>query len=550
MLWLLANLLIRSALILAAGTRLCRLFRNMRAPQRHRILFSSFVLLLLWPLFATVIPEMELPAWTHSSNTSSVTIQQIVVARRAITQSPGFVLSPGLLWALAAFIALLPLLTAQLRLRILVSRAVLCEDLALNNLLYELCSQLGFSQPPALLIHPERLMPMASGVRNPRIILPSECFTWPPERRRVVLLHELAHIGRRDLLTERCARWIAAIWWFQPLAWGALRLLRRESERACDEQVIQFGVRPSDYAAELLAIAQAFTVHRTVSAVGLAMARPAGLEDRLRSILQPPRPPSQPSAVLALCCLTALTVAASAVTFSSESQPISTRGHTMKRTLFAGLLASAGLSAATIGGSLYDPSGAAVPNAEAMLYDPDTNTKFETTTAADGKFAFETLPAGQYILRVQSPGFVTLFREFNVKADSKVDRGLTLTLGKVQEQVTVAAAGTPAPPPTTPSTPKPLHVGGNVAQANLVTKTQPVYPMSAKAAGIQGIVELETVISTEGVPLDIRVLSSPSDDLTQSALEAVRQWRYKPTLLNGNPVEVITDVMVHYTLVK
>ena len=66
----------------------------------------------------------------------------------------------------------------------------------------------------------------------------------------------------------------------------------------------------------------------------------------------------------------------------------------MKRTLFAGLLASAGLSAATIGGSLYDPSGAAVPDAKALLYDPDTNVKFETTTAADGKFAFETLPGG------------------------------------------------------------------------------------------------------------------------------------------------------------
>ena len=57
MLWLLANLLIRSALILAAGALLCRLFRNLRALQRHRILFSSFVLLLLWPLFAAVIPE-------------------------------------------------------------------------------------------------------------------------------------------------------------------------------------------------------------------------------------------------------------------------------------------------------------------------------------------------------------------------------------------------------------------------------------------------------------------------------------------------------------
>ena len=93
-------------------------------------------------------------------------------------------------------------------------------------------------------------------------------------------------------------------------------------------------------------------------------------------------------------------------------------------------------------------------------------------------------------------------------------------------------------------------MGGNVEQANLITKIQPVYPKAAKAARIQGSVLLEMVVSKEGEPLDIRVVSSPNDDLTQSAMEAVRQWRYKPVLLNGNPVEVVTDVVVNYTLSK
>lgn len=95
---------------------------------------------------------------------------------------------------------------------------------------------------------------------------------------------------------------------------------------------------------------------------------------------------------------------------------------------------------------------------------------------------------------------------------------------------------------------KRLRVGGNAEQANLIKKVQPTYPAEAKAARVQGTVELEMVISKEGEPLDLRVIRSPSDDLTQSALEAVRQWRYKPTLLNGNPVEIITDVIVNYTL--
>ena len=56
------------------------------------------------------------------------------------------------------------------------------------------------------------------------------------------------------------------------------------------------------------------------------------------------------------------------------------------------------------------------------------------------------------------------------------------------------------------------------------------------------------VISKEGVPQELRVISAPSDELAQSSLEAVGDWRYRPTLLNGEPVAVVTDVIVNYTL--
>ena len=81
----------------------------------------------------------------------------------------------------------------------------------------------------------------------------------------------------------------------------------------------------------------------------------------------------------------------------------------------------------------------------------------------------------------------------------------------------------------------------------MTTKVQPIYPEAAKAARVQGTVKMEATISKDGVPIELRVLSSPSDDLSQSALEAVRQWRYRPTLLNGNPIEIVTDIVVNYT---
>ncbi len=105
------------------------------------------------------------------------------------------------------------------------------------------------------------------------------------------------------------------------------------------------------------------------------------------------------------------------------------------------------------------------------------------------------------------------------------------------------SAGAP-PLPATP--PKDIRVKGAVEQANLIQKVQLVYPPTAKAVGIQGTVLFEMVISKAGVSIDIRVIESRDDDITQSLTEAVRPWRYKPTLLYGNPVEVRTELKVNY----
>jgi protein TonB len=88
-------------------------------------------------------------------------------------------------------------------------------------------------------------------------------------------------------------------------------------------------------------------------------------------------------------------------------------------------------------------------------------------------------------------------------------------------------------------------VGGNVIAANLVSQVKPSYPPLAKQARIQGVVVLEAEISKEGTIDNLKVITG-HPLLIQAAIDAVKQWRYKPTLLNGEPVPVVTTITVNF----
>jgi periplasmic protein TonB len=109
------------------------------------------------------------------------------------------------------------------------------------------------------------------------------------------------------------------------------------------------------------------------------------------------------------------------------------------------------------------------------------------------------------------------------------------------------------PPPTRPitDTPKPkltrIRIGGQVEAAKLILQVKPDYPPLAKMARIQGVVRLEAVISKEGTIQNLRVLAG-HPLLVNAAMDAVKRWRYQPTLLNGDPVEVVTEIDVSFAL--
>jgi len=94
-----------------------------------------------------------------------------------------------------------------------------------------------------------------------------------------------------------------------------------------------------------------------------------------------------------------------------------------------------------------------------------------------------------------------------------------------------------------------IRVGGNVQQSKLISQPHPVYPPDAKAARVQGTVSMQATIGADGKIEALQVISGPPQ-LVQSALDAVKQWVYAPTLLNGNPVEVVTQIDVNYTLTQ
>jgi beta-lactamase regulating signal transducer with metallopeptidase domain len=182
--------------------------------------------------------------------------------------------------------------------------------------LWEVADRLGLDEAPRLLRSDEAKMPFACGVLNPTIVLSAECDSWSLDRRRAVLLHELAHIRRHDLVGHTLGRLACAVYWFHPLVWTAAKRLRSESERACDDLALACGTRATDYAEHLLEIVT--SVRRDATpAVALAMARRKEFEGRMLAILDPELRHSSPSrsqsaALIASLAVIALVVGAAA----------------------------------------------------------------------------------------------------------------------------------------------------------------------------------------------------------------------------------------------
>jgi periplasmic protein TonB len=146
------------------------------------------------------------------------------------------------------------------------------------------------------------------------------------------------------------------------------------------------------------------------------------------------------------------------------------------------------------------------------------------------------------------PKDVAVFKEAELPPDvPEASSNQSGVFGGIPGQGLMAGNGPAVPPPPKPAAPARIKQGGAVTAASIITQTTPAYPPLARQARIQGVVALHAIIDKEGRVSQLEVISG-HPLLVQSALDAVKQWRYKPTQLNGEPVEVDTTIQVTFTM--
>jgi len=229
------------------------------------------------------------------------------LARLALPALPTVVVA---VWIVGTTLVLLRLLGESLAVRRLVRQAQPIEGSEWSHLRHEAEERLGIHRPVAILLHPHAPGPVVAGLLRPAVLLPGDAPVWTQERRRLVLLHELAHVRRHDVATQMMATVACAVYWFNPLVWLAARRMKQLREIACDDAVLLHGGPVADYAQTLLDIAKSYRCRALGGAV--AMAESPQVEGRIREILSATRSraalSSRSARALLLAAITGLAV--------------------------------------------------------------------------------------------------------------------------------------------------------------------------------------------------------------------------------------------------
>jgi len=218
----------------------------------------------------------------------------------------------AIVWAGGSVHSLAMILAANLRLTWLARDAPPAAGNAHTDLMRDLTRKAGIGGTVRLLYSDRCRVPFVWNILNPTVFLPTNAARWSRGRLRAVLTHELAHVKRRDFLTQLVSRTICSFLWFVPFVWVSHSNLHMEQEKACDELTVRGGTKPAEYAGHLIALARTVTRRDNVYAgIFLSSTRRSSLEKRIVDLLKTPgetrRPPLnrfvRPFLLCALCCL-------------------------------------------------------------------------------------------------------------------------------------------------------------------------------------------------------------------------------------------------------
>ncbi len=331
---LLMGVALKSTAVLGAAWLAAFALRGRSAAARHLVWTAAAAAVLALPLLSLALPSVRVPVGGaiprlgvlfRTTATASVDAPAPRAAQTAAAPAahsgpalPDWRLALMLLWAAGAGAGFAQMLAGFAAMRRMRRAACAFSDPDLPSL----AGTLGIRGVDVLRA-PAGCMPVSFGLLRPAIFMPADAAEWDRERRRVVLLHELAHVRRGDHATHLLARAALSLCWWNPLAWMAWREFLKERERAADDMVLDAGAAAPEYAGHLLEIARTMQSSQAVGWAAIAMARRSQLEGRLLAILDSKRKRRSPGRASAwVAMLAAVAVAGPlAVLQAQDSAP-------------------------------------------------------------------------------------------------------------------------------------------------------------------------------------------------------------------------------------
>ena len=342
-----AAVLLKGSILMAATAAAIAVMSHASAATRHFIWTLTIVGLLALPVIATMLPTWTLALPIASSETdAAIDVAQrahITPTTAATVNTPAALIAHededanalldtrlpwplllGAIYAVGVLVLFARLLHQWSAARRIVRETTAIGDRDWISALDDCAARIGVTRSVALRCSGIHLMPMTSGTIAPSIVIPADADAWDEDRRRAVLLHELAHIARHDCLTQMLSAITCALYWFHPAVWYVARRLRIERELACDDRVLAAGAQADEYAGHLLELAYSWSGRRAPALV-VGMASSRKLEGRMRAVLDPARNRTTPSRrmwLIGAAIGTALLLPLAAMTMTTASADV------------------------------------------------------------------------------------------------------------------------------------------------------------------------------------------------------------------------------------